>query len=206
MENENMKKKVISIILILTCVLFISCSQKNVTLDDIQDQTKEVFEGGYIMTSNVFVPEGTFMGKIGGEFGEHTDKMYVKKNKIRIDSFYKDYEIRLYTLLVAKNTVITTACTSKDGPWSCKELFSVQKQKIQDEEALKKLDQELFNTLTPLPDKLVEYRSDNKNLCIGDFLKEIMGDESILMISKFKIGKLCGVPFGYSGDNWHKFN
>ncbi len=62
------------------------------------------------------------------------------------------------------------------------------------------------DALKKYEDKLVEYRNDHKNLCISDFLKEAMGDESTSMISTFKIGKLCGVPFGHSGDDWHKFN
>ncbi len=62
------------------------------------------------------------------------------------------------------------------------------------------------DALKKYQNKVVEYRNNNEFICIGDFLKEVMGEESTLMINKFKIGKLCGVPFGSGGDKWHKFN
>lgn len=147
-----MKKIILLAILLLSVILITSCSQKNVTLNDIEKQTQEISDEGYILTSKVFVPQGTFLGKIGGEFGLHTEKIYVKKNKTRTDTIYQNYETRNY-ILPEENVVKTTTCNNKEKKWKCEELFSFKK--IQDEETLKKLDEKIFQQLKTLPDKQI---------------------------------------------------
>ena len=147
-----MIKKIVLLVCVLSFLLVVSRTKQNVTLGDIQKQTQEVSEEGYILTSKVFVPEGTYLGKVGGEYGDHIETMYVKKNKVRVDVIYNTYEIRMYTY-VKNNNVVTSACNNKEGYWICNEILSIPK--VKDTKALEKLDEQLFNQLKSLPDKQV---------------------------------------------------
>ncbi len=146
-------------ILSLAFILVSGCSSQKGSSDLEKEydpkieNTKEIAKEGYVLTSNVFVPKGTFMGKVGGEFGEQIQKLYVTKDKSRLDMIYSNYEIRVYTLL-QNNMITTTACNNKEQKWKCEQILSVKKLNF-DEKALKQLDLDTLKGLKKLEDKQI---------------------------------------------------
>ena len=74
MEDENMKKETIILLSILVLVVvFVSGCSSQKSSSDLEkeydqkiENTKEIAKDGFILTSKVFVPKGTFLGKVGG--------------------------------------------------------------------------------------------------------------------------------------------
>ena len=161
MEDENMKKETIILLSILVLVVvFVSGCSSQKSSSDLEkeydqkiENTKEIAKDGFILTSKVFVPKGTFLGKVGGEFGEQIHKFYVARDKSRLDMIYSTYEIRLYTLL-QNNMIITMACNNKEQKWKCEQISSMKKPNF-DEKALKKLDLDILKGLKKLEDKSI---------------------------------------------------
>ncbi len=156
-----MKKDVMILLSVLVLVvIFVSgcSSQKDSNVlekeyDQKIENTKEIVEDGFLLTSKVFVPKGTFMGKVGGEFGDQIQTLYVTKDKSRLDMIYSTYEIRMYTLL-QNSMITTTACNNKEKLWKCNQISSVKKPNF-DQKALKKLDLDILKGLKKLDDKTV---------------------------------------------------
>lgn len=146
-------------ILSLAFILVSGCSsQKSSSViekeyDQKIENTKEIAKEGYVLTSNVFVPKGTFLGKAGGEFGDQIQKVYVAKDKRRVDQIYSAYEIRVYILL-QNGMITTTVCNNKEGSWKCNQLSSIKQQNA-DEKAFKELDLKVLNGLKKLEDKKI---------------------------------------------------
>ncbi|MBI3032352.1 hypothetical protein HYY69_02665 [Candidatus Woesearchaeota archaeon] len=128
--------------------LIIGCSNEDKRVNEVQDKT--TLKEGFILTAKAFVPEGTYLGKDGiGQIGPHTEKMYVKDDKVRIDIIYPNKEQRMYTLTQG-DTVTIHSCV-KEETWICKVVTSMKK--LQDTKGLQELDEQILASLKKLPDK-----------------------------------------------------